>query len=161
MDPFYYSTLHAFWVGTHATSPNSCYLTAAHRRQRWFFSLVNLGSFGGMRLESLVEMNTGYSCYLTAVRRCRGRFFFLVDLGPGAAVGGMRLEINRVAICNNSWHKMTLQSITELNSSCLCLSLSLSFPCICLFYLYYGYPDNFPKVFYGIHTFRQRPLLPK
>ena len=36
----------------------------------------------------------------------RGAFFFLVDLGPGAAVGGMRIEINTgcscYLICNNS-----------------------------------------------------------
>ena len=33
-------TLDAFWVGTHATSPNSCYLTAARRRRgRYFFFL--------------------------------------------------------------------------------------------------------------------------
>ena len=45
--------------------------------------------------------------------------FFLVDLGWGAAVGGMRLEINTgyrcYLICNNSRHKMALQSITEPN----------------------------------------------
>ena len=31
-------TLDRFWVGTHATSPNSCYLTAARRRRGSFFS---------------------------------------------------------------------------------------------------------------------------
>ena len=30
-------TLDAFWVGTHATTPNSCYLTAARRRRGRFF----------------------------------------------------------------------------------------------------------------------------
>ena len=48
-----------------------------------------------------------YSCYLTAAHRRRTRFYFssgslspgaffllLVDLGSGAAVSGMRIEIN-------------------------------------------------------------------
>ena len=56
-----HATLDAFLVGTHATSPNSCYLTAACPRQ--------------------------------------GRFFFLVNLDPGAAVGGMRIEINTEYSC--------------------------------------------------------------
>ena len=41
-----------------------------------------------------LEINTGYSCYLTAACRRRGVFFLLVNLGPGAAVSGMRIEIN-------------------------------------------------------------------
>ena len=40
-----------------------------------------------------IEINTGYSCYLSAARRRRGRFFLLLDLGPGAAAGGMGLEL--------------------------------------------------------------------
>ena len=47
-------------------------------------------------------------------------FIFLVDPSPGAAVGGMRIEINTgyscYMICNNSRHKMALQLITELYS---------------------------------------------
>ena len=41
-----------------------------------FFPLVDLGlgaAVGSMRLESLVERNTGYSCYLTAVLRRQGQ----------------------------------------------------------------------------------------
>ena len=38
----------------------------------------------------LTHATSPNSCYLTA----RGGFFPLMDLGPGAAVGGMRLEIN-------------------------------------------------------------------
>ena len=34
--------LGAFWIGTHATTPNSCYLTAALRCQGQFFPLVDL-----------------------------------------------------------------------------------------------------------------------
>ena len=43
-----------------------------------------------------------------------------MDLGLGAAVGGMCLEINTgyscYSICNNSRHRMALQSNTEFNS---------------------------------------------
>ena len=108
MDP----TLDAFWVGTHTSSPNSCYLTAACHRWGRFF-LVGLGpgaAVGGM----LPETNTGHSCYLTAARR---RWFFsLVNLGPDsglwapeAAVCSTRIEINTgyscYFICNNSRQK--------------------------------------------------------
>ena len=69
-------------------------------------------------------------------------FLLLVDMGLGAAVGGMRLEINSCyLIRNNSRHKMALQLIIELNSYssfsyilvfvCLCLCLCLSHIFIC------------------------------
>ena len=89
-----------------------------------------------------------------------GAVFFLVDLGPGAAVGGMRIEINTgcscYLICNNSWNKMALQSITELDSHSsfynilvfVCIGLCLSpciCHCICLFYHYYNFHDILPK----------------
>ena len=88
-------------------------------------------------------------------------FLLPVDLGLGAAVGGMRLEINTgcscYSICNNSRHKMALQSITKLNSYssfsdilvfvCLCLCLAPCIcHCICLSYLCYGFHDIFPKL---------------
>ena len=43
----------AFWVGTHATSPNSCYLTAARRcREQFFLLLVDLGLGAAVILHS-------------------------------------------------------------------------------------------------------------
>ena len=64
------------------------------------------GKQGGGALKwDCLEDSLGHTCYVTAARR-RGFFFLLVDLGPGAAVGGMRLEINTgnscYLICNNS-----------------------------------------------------------
>ena len=77
-------------------------------------------------------------------------FLLPVDLGLGAAVGGMRLEINTgcscYSICNNSRHKMALQSITKLNSYssfsdilvfvCLCLCLSHVFVIVFVFSIF-------------------------
>ena len=60
--------------------------------------------------------------------------FFLVDLGPGAAVDGMRIEITTgyscYIICNNSRHKMAVQSNTERNSYSS-FSDILFFDCLC------------------------------
>ena len=80
-----------------------------------------------------------------------------MDLGLGTAVGGMRIEINTgyscYLICNNSWHRMALQSITEFDSFslfsvilvfvCLCLCL---YSCICHFYLNYDFQNIPPKL---------------
>ena len=58
-------------------------------------------------------------------------FFFLVDPGLGAPVGGMRIEINTCyLICNNSRHKMAVQSNTERNSYSS-FSDILVFGCLC------------------------------
>ena len=58
----------------------------------------------------------------------------LFDSGPGAAVGGMRIEINTgyscYLICNSSQHKMALQSTTEHNSYSS-FSDILVFGCLC------------------------------
>ena len=55
------------------------------------------GDKGVAQFKKSVKMGhpIGYSCYLTAACCRRGRIFLLlVDLGSGAAISGMRIEIN-------------------------------------------------------------------
>ena len=72
-----------------------------------------------------------------------GAVFFLVHLGPGAPFSGMRIEINTwyscYLICNNSRHRMALQSITEYNSYSL-FSVMLVFVFLHVFVIVFVFP---------------------
>ena len=46
-----------------------------------------------------MSLEAGFSCYMTAARHRLGGFFFSSESGPGAAVSGMRHEINSGYSC--------------------------------------------------------------